>query len=481
MATTTQLEPVVSETYQLDRRPINPPTKSDEPPGHQSDPAESNANQVPYLKLISAGFSFFVAGVNDGSTGALVPFIIRDYGINTAIVSSVYGANFMGWFLTALTNTHLSQKLDLGAMLMLGAVLQVIAHALRFWRPPFELYAVTFWLVSLGQAYQDTHGNTFVTTMKGAAHRWLAFIHSMYMAGCFCGPFVATAVSSAGETSRWYLFYCLPLALGVINVILVFYAFRETVGFKPKQSSHMATTSVDAEAATDPDTHTPPDTSEDTSASSLIRETLKTRSVWLLSIFFFFSIGATLTASSWVVEYLVEIRDGDLSKMGYVSVGFNGGSLLGRIFLAEPTHRFGVRKMIFIYSVLSIGLHVLFWQVPNIIAASISISLLGFLMGPYFATASLFLLLPASLNTAHGVSVGSKLFAPRIYSTGLAFVFVFAQLGACFFPIVTGAIASQIDVSVMQPILCALLVATSISWLFVPNPKESENTALHHE
>ncbi|RSM04356.1 hypothetical protein CDV31_010058 [Fusarium ambrosium] len=445
MATTTQLEPVVSETYQLDRRPINPPTKSDEPPGHQSDSAESNANQVPYLKLISAGFSFFVAGVNDGSTGALVPFIIRDYGINTAIVSSVYatnpthkyGANFMGWFLTALTNTHLSQKLDLGAMLMLGAVLQVIAHALRFWRPPFELYAVTFWLVSLGQAYQDTHGNTFVTTMKGAAHRWLAFIHSMYMAGCFCGPFVATAVSSAGETSRWYLFYCLPLALGVINVILVFYAFRETVGFKPKQSSHMATTSVDAEAATDPDTHTPSGTSEDTSASSLIRETLKTRSVWLLSIFFFFSIGATLTASSWVVEYLVEIRDGDLSKMGYVSVGFNGGSLLGRIFLAEPTHRFGVRKMIFIYSVLSIGLH--------------------------------------------GVSVGSKLFAPRIYSTGLAFVFVFAQLGACFFPIVTGAIASQIDVSVMQPILCALLVATSISWLFVPNPKESENTALHHE
>ncbi|KAK0117177.1 hypothetical protein ONS96_013010 [Cadophora gregata f. sp. sojae] len=423
-------------------------------------------SQVPYLKLMSAGFSFFVAGVNDGSTGALVPYIIRDYGINTAIVSSVYGANFMGWFLTALTNTHLSQKFDLGAMLMLGAVLQLIAHALRFWRPPFELYAVTFWLVSLGQAYQDTHGNTFVTTMKGGAHRWLAFIHSMYMAGCFCGPFVATAVSSAGKPSRWYLFYTLPLILGVINVVLVFYAFRESVGFKAKQSSQTASASMDAEAATNLDIHAPADPTANATASTLILETLKTRSVWLLSIFFFFSIGATLTASSWVVEYLVEIRKGDISTMGYVSVGFNGGSLLGRIFLAEPTHRFGVRRMIFIYSVLSIGLHVLFWQVPNIIAASISISLLGFLMGPYFAT---------------GVSVGSKLFAPRIYSTGLSFVFVFAQLGACFFPIITGAIASKLDVSVMQPILCALLVATSISWLFVPNPKESENTALHHE
>lgn len=42
------------------------------------------------LKLISIGFSFFVAGVNDGSTGALLPYVIREYGISTAIVSSVY-------------------------------------------------------------------------------------------------------------------------------------------------------------------------------------------------------------------------------------------------------------------------------------------------------------------------------------------------------------------------------------------------------
>jgi hypothetical protein len=41
------------------------------------------------LRLISAGFSFFVAGINDGSLGVLIPWIIRDYGINTAVLSSV--------------------------------------------------------------------------------------------------------------------------------------------------------------------------------------------------------------------------------------------------------------------------------------------------------------------------------------------------------------------------------------------------------
>lgn len=46
-------------------------------------------DRLPYLKIMSAGFSFFVAGVNDGSIGALLPYVIREFHISTAIVSSV--------------------------------------------------------------------------------------------------------------------------------------------------------------------------------------------------------------------------------------------------------------------------------------------------------------------------------------------------------------------------------------------------------
>ena len=42
------------------------------------------------FQLISCGVSFFVAGVNDGSLGALLPYIIRSYGLTTAIASSVF-------------------------------------------------------------------------------------------------------------------------------------------------------------------------------------------------------------------------------------------------------------------------------------------------------------------------------------------------------------------------------------------------------
>ncbi|SPO03031.1 related to tetracycline resistance proteins [Cephalotrichum gorgonifer] len=462
--TTTQLEPAarvaedheLSELGQTSRGQVLGQTP---PAGGDVGPEEKKKlDRKTILKLTSAGFCFFVAGVNDGSIGALVPYVIREYGVNTAIVSSIYAASFLGWLLTALTNTHLAQFLDLGSMLALGASFQILSHALRAWKPPFPLYTLSFCLASLGQAFQDTHANTFVAGV-GAAHRWLAFIHAMYMAGCLTGPFVATAVAARGETARWYLFYLFPLALGVVNLAWVLVAFRDSLSIRRKSSSSPSSSASSSSAGG-------PEGSRNKGALKLIRQTLGSREIWLISLFFFFFLGAVLTASGWVVEYLVVVRSGDLSKMGYVPVGFNGGAFLGRLLLAEPTYRLGERRMVCIYSILCVGLQLVFWLVPNIIAASVAISFLGFFSGPFFAT---------------GISVASKLFHPESRSTALAFLFVFAQIGGCLFPIVTGVIAAGSGVAVLQPILVSLLGATVISWLMVPKPKESGNAALHQE
>lgn len=68
-----------TETYQLDI-----------PPQFQQPPPTTKPSRIDILRILSAGFAFFVAGVNDGSFGALVPYVIRNYDITTAIVSSVY-------------------------------------------------------------------------------------------------------------------------------------------------------------------------------------------------------------------------------------------------------------------------------------------------------------------------------------------------------------------------------------------------------
>ena len=81
-----------------------------------------------------------------------------------------------------------------------------------------------------------------------------------------------------------------------------------------------------------------------------------------------------------------------------------GGVFLGRIVLAEPTHKFGERNMIFLYSLLILACQVVFWLVPNLISSAVAISFLGFFIGPMFAA---------------GMSVATKLFDERARPTAL--------------------------------------------------------------
>ncbi|KAJ0417244.1 major facilitator superfamily domain-containing protein [Aspergillus carlsbadensis] len=325
------------------------------------------------LKLISAGFAFFVAGINDGSLGPLIPHIRESYGIKEDKIAIVYAATFCGWFL--------------GIFLALGAAFEVLAQVLRAWVPPLPLFAVTFVFASLGQGYQDTHANTFVASIK-AGHRWLAFIHAMYMAGCLVGPFVATAVASS---SGWNLFYLVPLGLGLLNLVLVLYAFYDTLRFKHRPE----TLEVEGQQ------------SNMQNALREMQKTLALPGVWVLSLYFFFFLGAVITASGWTVEYLIQVRDGDPDNMG----------------------------------------------VPNIITAAVAISLFGFFSGPFLAT---------------GISVAFKMLTVDIRSSALAFIFVLGQVGGSLFPAITGIVASRVGVAVLQPMLVGLLGATGVTWCLLP-------------
>jgi hypothetical protein len=209
---------------------------------------------------------------------------------------------------------YLCQYLNLGSMLSLGAAVQILSHVLKAWRPPFALFVISFLFAALGQAYNDTHANTFVAGTKGA-HRWLGLIHASYSAGCLVGPFVATGVASS--TPRWYLFYIFLIGISLMNQGFIGWAFWDTLTVNRKGSSRTeATTAEQGQSDENP-------TSRNKDASDLIKSTLRRPSVLLLSLFYFFYIGSAITMSGWVVEYLVDVRDGDLSKMGFVPAGFN--------------------------------------------------------------------------------------------------------------------------------------------------------------
>lgn len=194
----------------------------------------------------------------------------------------------------------------------------------------------------------------------------------MYALGCLISPFVATGIA-ARVGDRWPLFYLYLVGIGILNMLVVVLAFRDSLRVK--------TTSTVSVAGT-------PHVSRSKTANRDIINTLKLPSVYLLSMFYFFMLGTGITAGGWVVEYLIQARNGRLPDVGYVPAGLWGGVFLGRVLLAEPTHRFGERRMTLGYCVVILALQLVFWLVPSLISSAVSISILGFFYGPMFATVS---------------------------------------------------------------------------------------------
>lgn len=77
------------------------------------------------------------------------------------------------------------------------------------------------------------------------------------------------------------------------------------------------------------------------------------------------------------MQFLVAVRNGDPEKVGYIASIFWCGFTLGRIALADVTHKFGERRMVFVYLVLALAFQLMFWLIPNILVNAISVCLLG--------------------------------------------------------------------------------------------------------
>jgi fucose permease len=440
MSTVIELEPARTRNDGPSVLPANTSTPVDNIEQGSWSPSPAIEVEAPLtlpiiIKLISCAFAFFVAGINDGSIGALIPYILRFYDIGTGSVTATYAAAFSGWLLVALIGGYVSGRIGVGGALVLGATSQLLAQILRIWASSFPVFAMTFFFAALGLAFQDSQANTFVSSVK-SAHRWLGVIHACYGFGCLIGPLVATAIASTRPV-HWQQFYIFPMSLGVVNLSLVFWAFRKEISVRRGADGEGALT---ARQGVD-------------KALNEMRATAKQRATWTLSLFFFFYLGVAITAGGWLVEYLVKVRKGQLSNVGYVATGYYGGVALGRLVLVEPTHRFGERPMLLLYSILCLMLQVIFWQVRSVITDAVVVSLMGFLLGPYFAA---------------GITVGTKLLPKEIHAPALSLIFVIGQAGGTLFPVITGVVATKAGVSVLQPILIGLIVVMGLSWAMVP-------------
>ncbi|KAL2870037.1 putative MFS transporter [Aspergillus lucknowensis] len=408
------------------------PEQSDSDEASPAVLASHDARDV-YGKILSTNFGILCAGFNDSSLGVLIPYIQPWFHIGLLEVSYIYLVNFTGGFAASFANIHICSYLGTGGTLVFGSIVQCAGYVLMIWAPSYPAFILGFLFTGFGIALQDAQANSFTVTVRNS-HRWLGVLHAIYGVGTILGPLVANTVAS--HTPRWQSYYLVTLAAGVVNIALVAWTFRHGL-FKPNNAS-----------------------AKDTAGREL-RETLTHPAIWFLTGFFFLYVGTEINLGAWLVQFLVEVRHGDPEKVGYVASMFWSGFTLGRIGLAEVTHRFGERRMVFVYIALALAFQLMFWLIPNIIANAVSVCLLGFFIGPFYPV---------------GLYVLTSVMPPELHLGAIGFTASFGSIGNAAFPFLTGAIASRAGVGALHPIMISLLVGMTVFWALIPKQRRIQLT-----
>ncbi|KAJ6588922.1 MFS general substrate transporter [Mycena capillaripes] len=388
------------------------------------------------VQLFALCWCLFLAGWNDGTAGPLIPRIQRVYHVGFAVVSLIFVFACVGFIGGALINVPLTDRFGFGKMITLGSLCQIVAYAMQAPAPPFPVFVLSFVINGVGVAIQDAQANGYVASLKHNPETKMGLLHGAYGnfspgAGALVSPLIATQFS---QLRHWSFHYLASLGVAISNTLVLLFVFRMKT-----QDECLATV---GEAAGE----------TGTSEHSTFRQILSIKTVHLLAFFILVYVGVEVTIGGWIVTYIIDVRHGGPSS-GYVSAGFFGGLMTGRVALLWLNQKIGERRVIYLYSVLAIGLELVVWFVPSLIGDAVAVSLVGVLLGPIY---------PITMNYAGRV-------LPRWLLTGsIGWIAGFGQAGSAVFPFITGAIASKTGIKTLQPVLVSMMAVMLVLWAVVP-------------
>ncbi|KAI9158215.1 Bypass of stop codon protein 6 [Paramyrothecium foliicola] len=390
----------------------------------------------PYMnrfRLAAVCLANFGGALNDSAAGALIPYMEKHYNIGYAVVSLIFVGQSLGFIFAAVFLDTLRAKLGRAKLMGLAQVLLILGFVPIVATAPFAVVACSFFFVGVGLAINVANGNTFCGSLQNGTIM-LGLLHGSYGIGGTTGPLMATALVTVAH-AIWSRYYLVTMGIAALALALSVWSFWN---FEKEQSPLIR----EREKSTNP------------GGIWGMASTMKLRVVLLGSIFVFAYQGAEVSISGWVISFLINVRDGDPSSVGYVSAGFWAGITLGRFFLVAPAQRIG--EKLFVYGLVAgaLAFQVLVWTVPNIIGNAVAVSIVGLLLGPiYPCCAAVFL----------------RGMAPSEALSGMGTISACGSLGGAVCPFLTGLLAQAVGTWVLHPIVIVLFVFMLICWYGVPS------------
>jgi fucose permease len=200
-------------------------------------------------------------------------------------------------------------------------------------------------------------------------------------------------------------------------------------------------------------------TSAENAASKLknLKLALKNKVTIFGALFIFAYQGAEVSISGWFISYLINYRNGDPAKVGYVTAGFWAGITLGRFVLTHAAPKIGEKKFVVILTIGTVGLQLLAWLTPNLIGNAVAVCLLGLLLGPVYPCAQ---------------TIFSRLMPRHVQTTAIGFIGGAGSSGGAVAPFTTGVLAQASGTWVLHPVAIGMYAVMMVCWFALPKVRK---------
>ncbi|KAI9824840.1 MAG: hypothetical protein M1819_000792 [Sarea resinae] len=407
-------------------------------------------------RFASSCFMNFQNGMNDGVSGALIPYMEKHYGIGYAVVSLIFVTTAVGFIVAAPLTHMLEARLGRARVYILAMAMMTAAYVAISCTPPFAVVVIAYFFLGVGIAMNLALNNVFCSNLANATAA-LGINHGGYGLGATVAPLMATTiVNHGGLFSRFYL---ITLGMSVFNLIFSgwsFWDYEDERGRSRQPTETSAETS--AEASTAGRASAAAQQQPQPSKSQVLKTALSQRTTLLGALFIFAYQGAEVANSGWVISYLIHYRSGTPSKVGYVTSGFWGGITVGRFVLSHPAQKLGKKASVVGLTAGSLVFQLLVWLVPNVVGDAVAVAILGLLLGPVYPCA---------------MAIFTALLPRPLQISSLSFVSAMGSSGGAVAPLATGLAAQKVGTVVLHPICIALFVVMEVAWLCLPRLRKA--------
>ncbi|KAJ4323611.1 hypothetical protein N0V94_001804 [Neodidymelliopsis sp. IMI 364377] len=391
-------------------------------------------------RILCCCIIYFGNGLNDAVVGALIPYMETYYHNSHTIMSLVFVGNAAGFIAAAPLVTWLLSKLGRAKTLIFAELFLVTAYVILVCTPPFPLVIVAFFLIGYGAATSLALNNVYCANIQPSS-AVLGAAHGSYGIGGTIAPIIGTAIVSQGVI--WSRFFFLLLGLRFCCIVFSAWAFRNY----EEDSSTTLLTALEMTASRQNAT------TESGSKMEELKLALQNKVTIFGALFILAYQGAEVSVSGWIISYLINYRDGDPAKVGYVTAGFWAGITIGRFVLTHAAPRIGEKNYVVGLTIGAAALQLMSWLIPNVIGNAVAVSLLGLLLGPVYPCAQ---------------TIFSRLVPRHLQTTSIGFIGSAGSSGGAIAPFTTGILAQATGTWVLHPVALGLYSAMLACWFALP-------------